>query len=359
MPLDLGDEEPRIVVADFGPGGPQAAEYSVDGDVAEIFLSAESHQEIRPHFLEPIPEYFTPLVLHVDRTDGSATSEFAGGAYQGGNLSESFWQNPLSTEVTYGFMTGNNLSPLFCVSQAQVDDACINVNTIFCGVVCNLVPGSAYDPMTGELRLVGYESREGCDGWGSCFGPFLYFSSLEPTLSELVPTFNGDEFDWSLSRGSPPVLDSGTEFVIDPGLEDEVLGEEVLGSFDVGPDTLLLTIILEDGHGLASQLHWSFSNLHPFDAPDGVVITGLIPVGGTGTVIDASFGPDSLSIVTAQEQAPPNVFTYEFEIEMSYVPEPDGTLLCVVAVLSLWLRGRTSSARSTTRSSAVSAARSV
>jgi hypothetical protein len=330
VPLDLLDVAPRTIVAEFTYGGPQAAQYSVTGGVGEVHLSPESHQQVRPSFIEPVPESFTPLVLHIDLADGSATSELATGGYASPPLSETFVQGPLSTDAVAGFVSGNSLPPLFCTSQQQVNEWCLLV-PLFCGAVCNPVAGSAYDPATGVLELVGPEERVGCDG-AVCAGPFVYLGTLSPSLSELVPSFVGDTFDWSVSRGTPPPLDFGSTAVIDPGLEDEVLEEEVLGSFDVGPDTVHLTVVLEDGASLASALHWEFSGLDPVGAPEGVQITGLSVLGGTGTVVSTGFGPDSLSIVTAREQAPPNVFTYDLAVEVTYVPEPDGTLFALAAL---------------------------
>ena len=92
-----------------------------------------------------------------------------------GMLAFGFWQGPLGTATTAGFV-GPATPPLFCTSQAQVDLLCQSV-PLFCGKTCTLVPGSAYDPSSGRVNLVGPEHQSGCDG-SVCQGPIEMFSGL-------------------------------------------------------------------------------------------------------------------------------------------------------------------------------------
>jgi hypothetical protein len=182
-PLDLEDATPRTIQVEM-QGVVVSAGYAVQAGAGVVSISAESHQQLRPHFLEPVPESFTPLTLTIDLADGSGTSSLASGGYESYPLSESFTQGPLSTETVAGYMQGNSLPPLYCASQQQIDEACL-LQPIFCGVVCVPVAGSRFDPDTGEVALVGGEERLGCDG-GLCFGPYVYLGLLDPVLSELA-----------------------------------------------------------------------------------------------------------------------------------------------------------------------------
>jgi len=182
-PLDLQDPTPRPVQVDW-QGQTAVAGFAVDGDSAVVSLSAEAHEQLRPHFLEPVPGSFSPLVITIDRSLGVGTSSQASGAWASGPTSASFVQGPLSTEATAGFVQSSQLPPLLCTSQQELDDACLIVS-LYCGAVCVIVPGSHFDPDTGGIGLVGGEEQSGCDG-AICSGPFVYFSQLDPVLSEIA-----------------------------------------------------------------------------------------------------------------------------------------------------------------------------
>jgi hypothetical protein len=182
-PLDVSDPTPRDVLfqlessanlatvgQSFGPALP--ATYSASGGVGTLVIPIASHEAMRGG-LPPIPGTFTPLVIHIDLATHAATSEAASGAQSQGQLGFSFTLHPLSTVGPAGFI-GPTLPPLFCTSQQQVDDLC-PVFPPICGETCTLVPGSAYDPGTGKVNLVGSETQQGCDG-GVCQGPFVLFT---------------------------------------------------------------------------------------------------------------------------------------------------------------------------------------
>ena len=57
---------------------------------------------------------------------------------------------------------------------------------IWCGETCVIVPGAPYDPVTGKINLVGFETQMGCDGaFCSESFPFAKFGDLR--LSEGPP----------------------------------------------------------------------------------------------------------------------------------------------------------------------------
>jgi hypothetical protein len=179
-----------IVGESFGP--PHLATYSASGNVGTLVIPVTSHEEMREGFLTPIPGTFTPIVIEIDLTTLTATSQTASGALQSGPILMGFVQNPLSTEATAGYMTGGDITtPFFCTSQLEVDELCLIV-PLFCGVTCVVVPGSSYDAATGNINLVGSEEQQGCDG-ATCVDPFLVFTGngdlrLTEPLAEQVPT---------------------------------------------------------------------------------------------------------------------------------------------------------------------------
>lgn len=162
--------DPGVVGQSYGP--PLPASYSASDNVGTVVIPIESHEQMRSG-LQPLPGTFTPIVIKIDLTDLSAASQSASGAGQNTTFMASFTQGPLSNSALAGYVTGD-LSPLFCTSQQEVDDAC-TIQPLFCGQTCAIVPGSPYDPATGKVNLVGSETQEGCEG-AVCFGPFTFFS---------------------------------------------------------------------------------------------------------------------------------------------------------------------------------------
>ena len=184
-PLDLLDPTPRsitvrvenssdlaVVGASFGP--PFPATYSASGNTGTLVISAETHEQMRAGFPEPVPSSFTPIVIEFDLTTFSASSLPASGAHASGPISSSFTQGVLDTAAVAGFI-GPDVPPLYCTSQAEVDSLCMIV-PLLCDQVCTIVPGANYNPLTGQLNMVGSESRSGCDG-AMCSGPFSFFAS--------------------------------------------------------------------------------------------------------------------------------------------------------------------------------------
>jgi hypothetical protein len=166
-----GSSDLAIVGQSFGP--PFPATYSASGGVGTLVISAETHAAMRAGFLEPVPGSFTPIEIEIDLATRHATSGSASGALASGPISMTFTQNPLASDAVLGFV-GPDIGPIPCTSQQQVDDFCA-IFPLFCGKICTLVPGAAFDPATGKLNLVGTETQSGCDG-SLCDGPFTLFT---------------------------------------------------------------------------------------------------------------------------------------------------------------------------------------
>lgn len=205
-PLDISDATPRNVFVQvetssnlgtvgqtFGPAYP--ATWSASGNTGTVTISAATHEQMRTAGTSfvPVPASFTPIVVAMDLTTREATSQVASGAMVSGQLGFAFTQQVLGTTATAGYASGGNApAPLFCTSQAQVDQWCQIVPQL-CGMTCNLVPGNEYDLATGEINLVGRETQQGCDG-GMCQGPFDMFTprgDLRLTETAAVPALPG------------------------------------------------------------------------------------------------------------------------------------------------------------------------
>jgi len=199
-PLDLLDPAPRDVLVhvessadpaavsqSFGPGLP--ATYSANGNVGTLVIPVESHEQMFDGSALPvIPNTFTEIVIEFDLTTFEAVSQPASGAYGSGQIGGSFTQRVLDTAADGGFM-GPDVPALFCTSQAQVDSACMSAPS-FCGQTCTLVPGAAYDPITGLLNLIGIETESGCDG-AICSGPFDFFATRGDLMLTEAPSDGG------------------------------------------------------------------------------------------------------------------------------------------------------------------------
>jgi hypothetical protein len=200
-PLDVFDPTPRNVFVQiegssslgtvgqtFGPAVP--ATWSASGNTGTLTISAATHEQMRGGG-QGVPGSFTPIVFQIDLTTLQATSQPASGALVSGQTSFSFTQQALGTTTTAGYM-GPSVPPLFCTSQADVDQACMFI-PMFCGQTCTLVPGNVYDPGTGKVNLVGRETQYGCDG-SFCQGPFDMFTArgdLRLTEAAEVPALPG------------------------------------------------------------------------------------------------------------------------------------------------------------------------
>jgi len=178
--------DPGAVGQTFDAGWPAA--WSVQGNVGRIEMSISVHEMSRESLqglgLTAIPGTFSLYVVEIDLTTLEATSLAASGALSNGTQGFGFSTRVLDTAAVGGFV-GPDTGPLFCTSQQQVDDACLTV-PLFCGQTCTLVPGFAYDPLTGTLNLIGSEEQNGCDG-AVCFGPFEMFATTgDLKLTELA-----------------------------------------------------------------------------------------------------------------------------------------------------------------------------
>jgi len=173
--------DPAAVGQVFGEAWP--AQWSVVGGVGRVELSAELHGLARAALeglgLAPVPGSFAPLVVEIDLATLEATSEPTSGTLVSGPLSLSFATEAQGSSAQAGFI-GPNLGALFCTSQQQVDDLC-QIIPLFCGKTCTLVPGAPFDPDTGTLNVVGWESKETCDG-AVCQGPVSVFATTGDLL---------------------------------------------------------------------------------------------------------------------------------------------------------------------------------
>jgi hypothetical protein len=159
----------------FGPAVP--ATYFVSGGVGTLVIPIASHEEMREgSFWEAVPGSFSEYVIQIDLATLHATSvPPTTGAMESNELNMSFSQDVITSNATAGFVGPSGIGTLLCTSQAQVDLWCLTVHPIFCGKTCTLVSGSAYDPGSGKLNMVGGTTEQGCDG-GICNGPFIFFS---------------------------------------------------------------------------------------------------------------------------------------------------------------------------------------
>lgn len=166
--------EPNVVGQTFGPA--RSASWSSDGSTGTLIIAAATHEELRTGGgWTAVPGSFEPIVIEIDLATLEATSLPASGAIQSGNLSSSFTQNALDSTAVVGYI-GPDVEPFICTSQAEVDALCA-VAPEFCGQACIPVAGSAYDPDSGLVNLVGSETRTDCDG-GQCFGPYDFVATL-------------------------------------------------------------------------------------------------------------------------------------------------------------------------------------
>ena len=202
-PLDVSDPTSRSVYVQvesssspgtvgqtFGPVFP--ATWTASGNTGTLTISIATHEQMRSGGYTPIPGSFTPIVIEIDRTTLEATSQAASGQAVSGQVQFGFSTSPLGTTATAGYTSGGNLPPLFCTSQAQLDQLC-QIAPQYCGATCNIVPGHAYEPATGEINLVGSEAQYGCDG-SFCQGPFDMFTArgdLRLTEAAEIPALPG------------------------------------------------------------------------------------------------------------------------------------------------------------------------
>jgi len=186
-----GSADPSIVGQDFGAEFP--ATYSASENIGTLVISAATHELMLAGGYPPVPGSFTPITIQFDLTTFEATSQPASGAMGSGQIGGAFTQQALDT-LTVGGFAGPDLPPLFCTSQAQLDDACLIV-PLFCGQVCTIVPGAPYDPATGLMNLVGVLTESGCDG-SLCSGPFDYFATRgDLMLTEAPPVVEDGDGD--------------------------------------------------------------------------------------------------------------------------------------------------------------------
>jgi hypothetical protein len=200
-PLDVQDPTPRLVLVEWenstdlsavgvSYAPPVHASYSATGNVGTLVIPIVSHETMRSSgSLMPLPGTFSSVTIEIDLTTLEVTSQTANGTLVFGDptYGVAFTQNPLTSNGTAGYITGDGISlPLFCASQAEVDAQC-PANPAFCSATCNLVAGAAYEASTGEVNMVGTEDQLQCVG--GCIGPFVVFSQYgDLRFSEMAAT---------------------------------------------------------------------------------------------------------------------------------------------------------------------------
>jgi len=200
-PLDVTDATPRSVAVQFEDsadlsstgqsfGSFWPAAWSVSGNVGRVEISIETHEQLRDPPLDnmaPVPGTFEPIVIEIDLSTLEATTLPTSGAFTNGTQSFAFATFALDSTGVGGFASPG--TPWFCSSQAELDMLCAFIPSL-CGKVCILVPGAAFDPLTGNVNMIGLEEQIGCDGQ-PCFDAIYVF------------TPNGD---LRLSEDPPPPL---------------------------------------------------------------------------------------------------------------------------------------------------------
>ncbi len=189
IPLDVQDPTPRTILVErenstdrsvvgvsYGP--PVEASYSASGNVGTLVMPIASHETMRSDGgLVPDPGTFSTLTIEIDLTTLEVTSQTATGTLLIGGTpgyGYAFTQNPLTSNGTVGYITGNMffVSPFICTSQAEVDALCVN-NPALRGETCEFVAGAGYDAASGKVNLVGDEEQIVCPG--GCLAPNLHF----------------------------------------------------------------------------------------------------------------------------------------------------------------------------------------
>ena len=180
-----------VVGQSFGPAFP--ASWSVSGNTGTLTISAATHEQMRAEAADslPVPGTFTPIVIQIDLTSLEATSQVASGQLVSGP-SRARLHAAGARHHGDGRVRGTERAAAL-LHLAAADRPALPVHSGFCGQTCTLVPGSAYDPASGEINLVGRETQSGCDGT-VCQGPFDFFTprgDLRLTEAAEVPALPG------------------------------------------------------------------------------------------------------------------------------------------------------------------------
>ncbi len=169
-PLELADPTPRLIVVEFETSSNLStvgavydesvpATYSGAGGVGTVVIAGDDFEALftSPGFLIESSD----IVIEITVATGDAAVASASGLVSFSNAGYTwFWS--LDTIRTGGWIEHSLLPPLFCDSQAFIDDIICPSQPQFCDAVCNLVPAAPYEPVTGALNMVGFEQQDGC-----------------------------------------------------------------------------------------------------------------------------------------------------------------------------------------------------
>ncbi len=173
-PLDLADPTLRPIVVEFETssnlstvgaayGESVSATYSAASGVGTVVIAGDDFEDLftTPGFVIESSDIVIEITLATGDAavaSASGTVSFSGAGYTW------FWS--LDTIRTGGWIEHSLLPPLFCDSQAYIDDVICPSLPQFCDAVCNLVPAAPYSPVTGMLNMVGFERQDGCGETG-------------------------------------------------------------------------------------------------------------------------------------------------------------------------------------------------
>ena len=191
-PLDVFDPTPRNVFVQVeGSSSPGTVGQTLGGFSRDVSASAAtpapSRSRRRPtrrcarRFVARAGLLHALIVIR-DRTSRASLQATAArwrpATFISGPLVFAFSPQLLGTTATAGY-TATDLPPLFCTSQAEVDQ-CLSCSWPRSAADLHPVPGHEVDPpATGEINLVGRETQQGCDG-GMCQGPFNVYYTGRP-----------------------------------------------------------------------------------------------------------------------------------------------------------------------------------
>ena len=190
--LDLADPTPRLIVVEFETSSNLStvgavfdesvpATYSAAGGLGTVVIAGDDFEALftTPGFVIESSDIVIDVTIATG--DVAVTSASGSVSYSGAGYTW-FWS--LDTIRTGGWIEHSLLPPLFCDSQAYIDNIICPSQPQFCDAICNLVPTAPYDPVTGALNMVGFENQDGC-GEAGCLILDFFTGRGDIRLSEV------------------------------------------------------------------------------------------------------------------------------------------------------------------------------